>query len=387
MEPLIYDLSSPGRVGAVLPESDVPHTPLPEGLLRAALPLPEVSQIDVTRHFTRLSRLNMGIDTNMYPLGSCTMKYNPRINEDTARMAGFALAHPLQDPDVSQGAMYVLYQLQQFLAEIAGMDVAFATRDCPLGFTRDAADAEHVVCERKDGADVLDRVVLVGNGPASYWIDQYEASLWDAADKKGKSYDGDYPVTFPKNGQVTSKAGLLFARSVPDVSPSASVTWFQASLGCLASGKRLPSGREWQAAATGTGDLKGVPSADCNIATGLKRSTKSPMGCVSLWGAEDMIGNVGEMLAELRMGPNNGGIGAEQAQPAWGLEYGNAVDYSLASFAVPDVGASAKQGLPAVEVRGGTFGVMNVASVFQISVSFAPSVAHPDIGFRCVIPR
>ncbi|HQV27121.1 MAG TPA: aminomethyl-transferring glycine dehydrogenase subunit GcvPB [Thermoflexales bacterium] len=121
MEPLIYDLSSPGRVGAVLPESDVPHTPLPEGLLRAALPLPEVSQIDVTRHFTRLSRLNMGIDTNMYPLGSCTMKYNPRINEDTARMAGFALAHPLQDPDVSQGAMYVLYQLQQFLAEIAGM--------------------------------------------------------------------------------------------------------------------------------------------------------------------------------------------------------------------------------------------------------------------------
>ena len=121
MEPLIYDLSSPGRVGAVLPEPDVPHTPLPENLLRANLPLPEVSQIDVTRHFTRLSRLNMGIDTNMYPLGSCTMKYNPRINEDTARMPGFALAHPLQDPEVSQGAMYVLYQLQQFLAEIAGM--------------------------------------------------------------------------------------------------------------------------------------------------------------------------------------------------------------------------------------------------------------------------
>lgn len=121
MEPLIYDLSSPGRVGAVMPESDVPVTPLPEALLRKELPLPEVSQIDATRHFTRLSRMNMGIDTNMYPLGSCTMKYNPRINEDTARMPGFASAHPLQDPDVSQGAMYVLYQLQQFLAEIAGM--------------------------------------------------------------------------------------------------------------------------------------------------------------------------------------------------------------------------------------------------------------------------
>jgi len=90
-------------------------------LLRKELPLPEVSQIDATRHFTRLSRLNMGIDTHMYPLGSCTMKYNPRINEDTARMAGFAAAHPLQEQDVSQGAMYVLYQLQQFLMEIAGM--------------------------------------------------------------------------------------------------------------------------------------------------------------------------------------------------------------------------------------------------------------------------
>ncbi len=121
MEPTIFELSSPGRFGAVLPESDVPNYPLPKALLRETLPMPEVSQIDVTRHFTRLSRMNMGIDTNMYPLGSCTMKYNPRINEDTARMPGFALAHPLQDPDVSQGAMYVLYQLQQFLAEIAGM--------------------------------------------------------------------------------------------------------------------------------------------------------------------------------------------------------------------------------------------------------------------------
>ncbi len=120
LEPLIYDLSSPGRTGVTMPEPDVPRFDFPADLLRDDLPLPEVSQIDVTRHFTRLSRLNMAIDTTMYPLGSCTMKYNPRVNEDVARMAGFAHAHPLQDPVTVQGALYLMYQLQEFLKEIGG---------------------------------------------------------------------------------------------------------------------------------------------------------------------------------------------------------------------------------------------------------------------------
>jgi len=269
---------------------------------------------------------------------------------------------------------------------VADMEAAFATRECPLGFARDAADAEHVVCERRDGDDVLDRVVLVGTGRTSFWIDQYEASLWDSPDKNAKSYESDYPVTFPRNGQVTTKQGLLFARSVPGVAPSSSLTWFQASLGCMASGKRLPAGSEWQLAAVGTGDLKGVPSADCNIGTGLKRSTKAPMGCVSLWGAEDMIGNVGEMLGELRLS-NNGGFAPDQKINAWGDDYGQAVNYGLSSWAVPEMANSVKIGLPAVEVRGGTFGAMNAPSVFQISASYAASSYVPDIGFRCVIPR
>ncbi|MCS7061930.1 MAG: aminomethyl-transferring glycine dehydrogenase subunit GcvPB [Anaerolineae bacterium] len=120
LEPLIYDLSSPGRAGVTFPEPDVPRFDLPVDLLREDLPLPEVSQIDVTRHFTRLSRLNMAIDITMYPLGSCTMKYNPRLNEDVARMAGFAHVHPLQDPVTAQGALYLMYQLQEFLREIGG---------------------------------------------------------------------------------------------------------------------------------------------------------------------------------------------------------------------------------------------------------------------------
>lgn len=121
IEPLIYELSSPGRTGAVLPESDVPHYDLPAEWLRKNLPLPEVSQIDVTRHFTRLSQKNMAIDTTLYPLGSCTMKYNPRVNEDVARLPGFAAVHPLQDETTIQGALYLMHQLQVFLAEIGGL--------------------------------------------------------------------------------------------------------------------------------------------------------------------------------------------------------------------------------------------------------------------------
>lgn len=120
MEPLIFDLSAPGRMGAHLPEPDVPQYALPAELVREHLPLPEVSQIDVTRHFTRLSQLNFAIDTTMYPLGSCTMKYNPRVNEDAARLGGFALAHPLLDADAAQGALYLMHELQTYLAEIAG---------------------------------------------------------------------------------------------------------------------------------------------------------------------------------------------------------------------------------------------------------------------------
>jgi len=121
LEPLIYDLSAPGRTGVTLPKPDVPEAPLPDHLLRGDLDLPEVSELDVVRHFVRLSQFNYGIDTGFYPLGSCTMKYNPKVNEDVARLPGFAQAHPLQDPAATQGALALMYTLQQWLAEISGM--------------------------------------------------------------------------------------------------------------------------------------------------------------------------------------------------------------------------------------------------------------------------
>jgi len=121
-EPLIYEICRDGRKAVHLPDVDVPETPLPEDALRAELPLPEVSEIDLVRHYTRLSQLNHSIDTGFYPLGSCTMKYNPKVNEVAARMPGFANLHPLQPEDAAQGAMGLIYNLQAMLAEIAGFD-------------------------------------------------------------------------------------------------------------------------------------------------------------------------------------------------------------------------------------------------------------------------
>ncbi len=118
-EPLLCELSVPGRTALRFPEPDVPLTKLPD-LLRKELPLPELSEVDVVRHFTRLSKLNYCIDQGMYPLGSCTMKYNPKINEDIARLAGFALTHPLQPSETIQGNLLLMFELQEWLKEIAG---------------------------------------------------------------------------------------------------------------------------------------------------------------------------------------------------------------------------------------------------------------------------
>ncbi len=119
-EPLIYDLGSPGRKGIEMPAPDVPLAELPQDLLREELDLPEVSEIDVVRHFTRLSQMNHGIDIGMYPLGSCTMKYNPKLNEDMARLPGFAALHPYQPLDTVQGALEVIFNVQEWLKELGG---------------------------------------------------------------------------------------------------------------------------------------------------------------------------------------------------------------------------------------------------------------------------
>jgi len=125
-EPLIFERSAPGRRCAWLPPCDVPEQPvnrlLPTHLVRTQAPrLPEVSELDVVRHFTRLSQRNYAIDTTAVPLGSCTMKYNPKVNDKIASMPRFAQLHPYQPAETCQGILEVLYRLERSLAEICGM--------------------------------------------------------------------------------------------------------------------------------------------------------------------------------------------------------------------------------------------------------------------------
>lgn len=124
---LIFELSKPGRKAYMLPPLDVEDTDLknliPEKFIDdKELNFPELSEVDIIRHYTQLSMRNYGLDTGFYPLGSCTMKYNPKINEDTARLDGFANVHPYQSECCTQGSLQLMYELEKSLAEIAGMD-------------------------------------------------------------------------------------------------------------------------------------------------------------------------------------------------------------------------------------------------------------------------
>ena len=126
-EPLIFEKGAKGRKGYSLPRLDVetvkPEKIWPKKYLRQGLEgFPEMSEVDVVRHFTRLSQWNYGVDSGFYPLGSCTMKYNPKVNEEMARLPGFAGAHPYQPEEISQGALQLMYELERFLCEVSGMD-------------------------------------------------------------------------------------------------------------------------------------------------------------------------------------------------------------------------------------------------------------------------
>jgi glycine dehydrogenase subunit 2 len=142
-EPLVFEQGSPGRIGASLPgdgefetaaeprrgEGGTADTassqPIPRDMLRGPIEgLPEMSEVEVVRHYTRLSQWNYGVDSGFYPLGSCTMKYNPKVNEEAAKIPGFAFAHPLQPESLSQGCLRVMRELERFLCEITGMDAA-----------------------------------------------------------------------------------------------------------------------------------------------------------------------------------------------------------------------------------------------------------------------
>src|SRR5262245_40405633 len=156
---LLVEMSRPGRRAARLPASDVPKArvrPPAEHAAQRALPLPELAELDVVRHYVNLSARNMCIDTNFYPLGSCTMKYNPKRNERIAAFPGIANLHPYQTDESLQGMLELLYDMQNYLAAIAGLDAVslqpaagahgeLAALMCAAAYFRDRGEARNKV--------------------------------------------------------------------------------------------------------------------------------------------------------------------------------------------------------------------------------------------------
>ena len=123
-EPFLWERGRKGRSGYSLPRRDVDPAPLPEHLAGEGPDFPDLSEVEVVRHYTRLSTWNYGVDSGMYPLGSCTMKYNPKTNERQAALPGFAGAHPLVPSELCQGALQLIYELEHYLAHVAGLEAA-----------------------------------------------------------------------------------------------------------------------------------------------------------------------------------------------------------------------------------------------------------------------
>jgi len=182
IEPTVFELSHPGRSGYRLPALDVPSADLAEVLgasnLREALPeLPELSEPEVVRHFTRLAEMNFHVDRAMYPLGSCTMKYNPRINEEMARLPGFTDVHPEADAAECQGAISLIYNLGRMLAEISGMDEV--SIQPPAGASGELAGMLMVRAYQTDRGNPRSKVIVPdtahGTNPASLTLAGYES--------------------------------------------------------------------------------------------------------------------------------------------------------------------------------------------------------------------
>ncbi len=180
-EPLVFELSKRGRRGVEPPSPDVPETRpediLPEEFLRSDIEgFPEVSEPQVVRHYTRLSEMNFGVDTGFYPLGSCTMKYNPKINEDVARLSGFSALHPYEPERFCQGALEIMYELEGFLQEISGMDAV--TLQPSAGAQGELTGLLMVAACLKDRGERRTKIIIPdtahGTNPASAMLAGFE---------------------------------------------------------------------------------------------------------------------------------------------------------------------------------------------------------------------
>ncbi|MBU0671759.1 MAG: aminomethyl-transferring glycine dehydrogenase subunit GcvPB [Candidatus Margulisbacteria bacterium] len=181
-EPLIFEKSSPGRKAFSLPELDIPEEKLEklisDDLLREELNLPELSEVDIVRHFTNLSRKNFGVDNGFYPLGSCTMKYNPKVNEEIAALPGFTNIHPYQPAEEVQGILALLYNFEQYLCAVFGYD-AFTLQPAAGAHGELTALLMIKAFHRDQGVGVRDKIIIPdsshGTNPASVSMVGYKS--------------------------------------------------------------------------------------------------------------------------------------------------------------------------------------------------------------------
>lgn len=247
-----------------------------------------------------------------------------------------------------------------------------------------------------------DDVVRVGDGASAFWIDRYEASVWTTPDASAGSQRGldapnyqDGPSAVLPDGEY--RGSPLYARSTIGSVPSAYVTWFQAGELCFASGKRLPSLREWLLAVRGTrepdppelGDGREgrcITASDHALSVGNRAPTPGAIGCQSIWGAQDMIGNLREWLGDWTASPYTSTTPLPLDPAPWPTSYPRDLVVGVSSFAASDGNGTMRRVPSAIQVSGG-FNDRGSAGKLYFNASSAPSDWNGVTGFRCVIPR
>lgn len=313
-------------------------------------------------------------------------------------LVGATAAYAIDITWIAKGKPLTAQNLSDNFKEIESRLQALETKAplCPRGYTQftDNNFPNAILC--KNGNDEM---VRVGgwpgktNGPEVFWIDRYEASVWDQPGGMGnKPYDSlvnnGNPVAagFPLNGQFATNSPL-FAASVKAVPPTTSITWFQAEAACRLAGKHLATDQEWLAAAVGTPDPganNGNKNALCNTQSAVNepRNTGEGSLCASNWGAQDMIGNAWEWTANWYAGAGDT-LGKQLINQSlsWPALFNGDLTYNVAAHT--NVGNTPAEGIPAAAIRGGPWDGGQTAGVFAVSLGIAPSYTSYYVGFRC----